>query len=143
MLNYKYVMDNKTSNDCGFLAIAFAICSANDLDPYSFIFNSQQLRAHLKDCFEKDELSLFPSEPRKTLKRNRVIMTEPVICYCKQTDFLERKKTDTKWETATCFACRKQYHRMCCQSFPEKYDIENMDMPRTFIDTSCILLLHC
>lgn len=107
-----------SSNDCGFLAIAFAVSLAFDLDPCSYIFHSKDLRLHLKECFERDQLTPFPGEMRKTLKRSITMMSESVIWTCRRTDFQDRKKTDSDWDVATCYVCRKKFHRMCVKNFP-------------------------
>jgi hypothetical protein len=44
-------MQDENTGDCGVLCIAFAVCIANGRDPTTLFFQSEVIRAHLRDCF--------------------------------------------------------------------------------------------
>ena len=52
------------SNDCGLYAIAVATSLAHQVDPTTVIFEQNEMRSHLAECFMKQKLTLFPTKKR-------------------------------------------------------------------------------
>ncbi len=112
------------SNDCGVLAIAFATSLAFGEDPTNRVYESQTIRAHLKACFEKNELTLFPSKPKNvTLKIT--MKTVKVYCHCRRTDYVDARviQKDSSWDMVQCEKCKDYFHRMC-DDFPQNTKLD-------------------
>ena len=58
-INMASVSNQSGSSDCGLFAIANVTHIAYDLDPSLCVFNQGQMRKHLIQCFEKEELKPF------------------------------------------------------------------------------------
>lgn len=54
------VQVQKGSKDCGVFVIAFLTSLAYNQDPGQIVYNQDQLRCHLCDCFTKGKLVPFP-----------------------------------------------------------------------------------
>ena len=50
----------KGSSDCGLYVIAMMTSLAYDDDPITQLYSQQELRVHLKQCFERGTLEPFP-----------------------------------------------------------------------------------
>ena len=70
------------SSDCGLFPIAYATAVALGQDPGHFLFNQQQMRAHLHDCFLNGMLTPFPHEERKAAKVNGIRNSDDIAVYC-------------------------------------------------------------
>ena len=67
----------------GVYAIAMMTSIAYKEDPVHVVYNQQDLRLHLKQCFEKGILTKFPiSEKRRLNKRMSKEKTCLVYCTC-------------------------------------------------------------
>ena len=67
----------KGSSDCGLYAIAMITSLANNDNPINMLYNQQELRLHLAECFEKGVLEPFPvSKKRRMTKR----FSKEIIC---------------------------------------------------------------
>ena len=54
------VATQKGSSDCGLYAIAKMTSIANNDDPVNLVYNQQELRIHLQQCFENGVIEKFP-----------------------------------------------------------------------------------
>ena len=52
------------SNDCGLYTIAVATSLAHQVDPTTVIFEENEMRSHLAECFMKQKLTSFPTKKR-------------------------------------------------------------------------------
>jgi hypothetical protein len=59
----EYVSQQEDANQCGLYAIAFAhmLCAGEDPSTILFSNSPQLLRKHLMSCFERGEISKFPT----------------------------------------------------------------------------------
>ncbi len=53
------------SADCGLFAIAVATALASVSDPTQIIFHQSEMRQHLADCLEKNNIVPFPVKTKK------------------------------------------------------------------------------
>ena len=93
---------------CGLYAIAYATHVAFGRDPCVFIFKQKEMRQHLTVCFEKKELTPFPTTrgKRSVFASRPNVLIVKVYCYCRCTDVGERMvRCDGQ--------CREWYHVKC------------------------------
>ncbi len=67
----KSCQKQRNGHDCGVFAIAFSVALANGQDPSSFFFDTKKMRSHLRECFSKNEFSLFPITSNRGVKSKR------------------------------------------------------------------------
>ena len=71
------------SSDCGLFAIAYITHIAHELDPSLCVFNQGQMRKHLIQCFEKEELKPFPILKERRSSGVTKVTNCKVYCYCR------------------------------------------------------------
>lgn len=95
-------------NDCGLFAVAYATALAFGQDPGRCLFNQQQMRPHLHNCFLYGMLTPFPHEERKVARgiriRNRDDIT--VHCHCRMPVLKDLAMIE-------CSKCTQWYHIAC------------------------------
>ena len=70
-------------SDCGLFAIAYATHLSNGLDPSLCVFNQAQMRQHIINCFESENLQPFPIiKKRRSSVLTKMIYIK-VYCYCR------------------------------------------------------------
>ena len=74
------VQQQKGAYDCGLFSIAFTYHVALGGDVSNAIFQQQEMRPHLKTCFEARELSPFP-HTKKTIKNYKLKITVVHSCF--------------------------------------------------------------
>ena len=97
-------------SDCGLFALAFASSLCSGLDPFACNYNQAQMHSHLLKCFEKLEITPFPSpdHPRK-LAHGRFLSMLIVPIYCIRR--LAWNKYDKK--RSPLVQCSSWYHQSC------------------------------
>ena len=63
------VATQKGGLDCGLYAIAMMTSIANNDDPVNLVYNQQELRIHLYQCFENEIIEKFPIFKGKRIKK--------------------------------------------------------------------------
>ena len=100
-------------SDCALFAIAFATTLCMDDDPHTSSYNQSAMRSHLMNCFNRQQMSLFPAADRQQRShRQRFISTQtvPVYCVCR----LPWNKHDFKrGPLVCCSVCGEWFHHMC------------------------------
>ena len=104
-LNFIDVQTQKGTCDCGLFSLAFATCLVNGCLPEKQLFAQDRMRAHLYECLQKGELTMFPvvkeRKPKKAVKSTDTI---PVFCDC-------RMPEDNSM--VQCSECEQWYHIHC------------------------------
>ena len=59
------VQKQKDSSSCGLFAIVFATNILEGISPAESEFNVNSIQKHLLECFEKQQLSAFPQNPKR------------------------------------------------------------------------------
>ena len=97
VLSYRKVQEQSGGADCGLFSIAFATALMLGEQPEAFFFNQQSMRKHLKKCFEKQTMQIFPRRRAKQ-ETDLIKCTEliPVYCICRMPDL-----TDSTWSGNT------------------------------------------
>ena len=94
------------SSECGLYAIAIATAIAFALDPASFVFRQEDMRAHIVECFEKGKMSHFPvTKTRRHTSQVEKVITIFICPRC--------KKTDDGTQMVQCESCFNWYHGSC------------------------------
>lgn len=116
----KNCQQQKNSYDCGVFAIAFATSLAFDQDPCDIVYDTKCMRNHLLLCFEKEELSPFPTlsvRPQRNSRDNRetreLAKSIEVYCHCRRIEYSLPTKDQEKWAMVQCTLCKEWFHRMC------------------------------
>ena len=68
--------------ECGLYAIAFATALALGKQPECYVFDQQEMRAHLRKCLLQRKMAMFPFKKTKRSKI-RSMQPFPVICSCR------------------------------------------------------------
>jgi hypothetical protein len=104
-------------NDCGIFAIAFATAICNGDEPASIVFDQNNMRKHLKTCFDNGKLTPFPERSRKRRIKAAKEDTLPVHCTCRLPD-----RGDLMIQ---CTKCKTWYHTTC------------VNIPKSFLRKNC------
>ena len=115
----KPIQIQKGGTDCGLFAIANAVSIASGYDPTQIIYNQHSMRQHLKNCYEHNHLSQFPTCSANLNNVNKSITRSSdlsLICDCRQP-----KAHKSYWglphgPTIKCHICHKSFHKMCVTS---------------------------
>ena len=91
-------------SDCGLFAVSMATDLCRDVDPYSSSYEQTRMRAHLKSCFERQQISPFPSST--VVKEQRILRTTVInlYCICRQPEICPM---------VACDNCGEWYHKEC------------------------------
>ena len=79
-VNYMDVHMQSGGYDCGLFAIAFATALVYGNQPGHFIFHQEKMRAHLIQCLQQQEMSLF--SVKKMRRSSRVKSDDEIRIYC-------------------------------------------------------------
>lgn len=96
----------KGSTDCGLYAIAMMTSIAHNDNPVNLIYNQQNMRIHLEQCFEKGMLEKFPFSKTRRITKQFSSETE-VFVYCKC------RLPDSGGRMIECDDCQEWYHIEC------------------------------
>ena len=92
------------SNDCG-LATALAY----EVDPATLLFEQNEMRTHLANCFMRQHLTQFPT--KKTLRTTNSILSTVTVYVCPAC-----KLTGNGIDMVQCEQCEIWYHNPCVLS---------------------------
>ena len=116
-IHYCDVQWQVDGNDCGIFAIAFATAICNGDEPASIVFDQNNMRKHLKTCFDNGKLTPFPERSRKRRIKAAKEDTLPVHCTCRLPD-----RGDLMIQ---CTKCKTWYHTTC------------VNIPKSFLRKNC------
>ena len=101
--------------DCGLFSIAFATALVFGKQPGPFFFVQQKMRAHLIECLERQEMSMFPiKKRRRTEFKVKTVDEIPIYCICRMPEL-----PNSAW--IECSSCKEWYHSDTCVKVPPKY----------------------
>ena len=100
------VATQKGGLDCGLYAIAMMTSIANNDDPVNLVYNQQELRIHLYQCFENEIIEKFPIFKGKRIKK-RISEELTYLIYCKC------RLPDDGTKMVQCDKCLEWYHVKC------------------------------
>jgi len=97
------------STDCGLYAIAMMTSIAHSEDPAKLVYNQQELRIHLMQCFEKEFMEKFPVSKKRKLRNKRISkeIVCNIYCSCRLPDYEDGSKM------IMCENCKEWYHEGC------------------------------
>ena len=109
------VATQKGSTDCGLYAIAMMTSLAYNENPSNLIYNQQDMRIHLEQCFEKGILEKFPfSKTRRVTKQFSSETDVAIYCKCRLPDPEDGSKM------IQCDNCQEWYHMECVKLDPQQ-----------------------
>ena len=76
------VATQKGSSDCGLYCTAMMTSLANNDDPVNVVYNQQEMRIHLRQCFENEVMEKFPISKARRMKK-RILKEIICLIYCK------------------------------------------------------------
>ena len=82
-LEWANVQKQPNVSDCGPFAIAFATALCHGQVPEEMFFDVTQLRQHLHDYIDKDQMELFPTRKRKYKKMTKKMQVIDLYCHCR------------------------------------------------------------
>ena len=98
--------------DCGVFSIAFATALVFGEKPGCFLFDQKKMRAHLLQCFERQQMSMFPIM-RKRRTGNKVKSFDEILVYCM---CRMPELPNSRW--IECSSCNEWYHSETCVKVP-------------------------
>ena len=110
-MRYSNVQMQAGADDCGLFSIAFATALCAGKDPHKCSFQQSEMRSHLKLCFERGELAMFPtSKPRRCASSIKSTKNFEVYCTCR---LPWDRNTSLFGNLAQCAKCRDWFHQRC------------------------------
>ena len=112
-LTFADVQMQAGGSDCGAFALAFATAICYGHSPGKFHFDQQCMRAHLIECLEKKQFTMFPI--RKARRQGSKIKSSeivPVHCICRMPEIKQASMIQ-------CSHCKQWYHGRHCVKTPE------------------------
>ena len=112
-LTFADVQMQAGGSDCGAFALAFATAICYGHSPGKFHFDQQRMRAHLIECLEKKQFTMFPI--RKARRQGSKIKSSeivPVHCICRMPEIKQASMIQ-------CSHCKQWYHGRHCVKTPE------------------------
>ena len=97
------------SNDCGLYAIAIATALVYEVDPSTLLFEQNEMRKHLVNCFMRQHLTQFPT--KKTRRTTNSILSTVTVYVCPAC-----KLTGNGIDMVQCEQCEIWYHNPCVLS---------------------------
>ena len=95
---------------------------AYDDDPITQLYSQQELRVHLKQCFERETLEPFPvSKTRRVKDRTAKEIAFSIYCKCQ----LPEPEDGSKM--VQCKKCQEWYHLKCLKSQLSIDQLESTD----------------
>ena len=113
-VNYMDVHMQSGGYDCGLFAIAFATALVYGNQPGHFIFHQEKTRAHLIQCLQQQEMSLFPVKKMRRSSRVKSDDEIRIYCVCRMPEL-----TNTTW--IQCSSCKEWYHSDTCVQVATKF----------------------
>jgi len=97
------------SNDCGLYTIVMMTSIAHNDDPAKLVYNQQEMRIHLMQCFEKGAMENFPVSKKRRLRNKRISKESlcNIYCSCRLPDLEDGSKM------IMCENCKEWYHEGC------------------------------
>ena len=124
----KSCQKQENTDDCGLFAIAFAVTLASGQNPSLSSYSPSQLRPHLVNCLQKNEIVCFPQATpadRVVLCKTKAIKKERVYCHCRRVHYEPKQVSSTggevesPWDAIKCTSCKEWFHRQC-ETWPQK-----------------------
>ena len=112
-LTFADVQIQAGGSDCGAFALAFATAICYGHSPGKFHFDQQHMRAHLIECLEMKQFTMFPI--RKARQQGSKIKSSeivPVHCICRMPEIKQASMIQ-------CSHCKRWYHGRHCVKTPE------------------------
>ena len=108
-LNYMDVTQQRNGYDCGIFSIAYAYDICRGKDPCQVDYNHKSIRRHLATCFEKKNITKFPSVGDRSIV-NRIRYSELIdlYCVCRMPE-----KCEGEEDMVECELCRIWFHQKC------------------------------
>ena len=123
------------SNDCGFLAIAFAVCLANDLANHLFYFPFSTNKSNWKRWGKS-----FSFRAQENVETVQGYHDRACNLLLQKNRFLGTKKTTPSGKPLLALPVTSNNIGCAVKVFRKKW--KNMDIPWTFIETYCTLSLY-
>ena len=112
-INSMNVVRQTGTKDCALYAIAYLMSLAHGEEPATYTYKQEEMRDHLLACFERKEITSFPSKNRK------------VKCYIQKTEsfdiYCDCRLPHTE-EMICCDKCKEWYHLSCSKAVIENID---------------------
>ncbi len=110
------VQQQEGVTDCGVYSIAAAYNAALGMDLRAVTYNPERMRAHLEQCFEKEELSPFPPAEKRVRRCKLAHLFVHVYCICGLPDSYDSQMIE-------CESCQQWFHFKCVglQSGPDSW----------------------
>ena len=112
-------------DDCSLFATAMATDLCNGIDPFGVQYKQGMLINHLRESFETEHMTTFPSTVHAGssvpgVKRALYASEVQVYCKCRQPEY---------YPMAACDVCDVWYHSMCVPIPPAVLDDTNDSIP--------------
>jgi hypothetical protein len=102
-----------SSNDCGVLAIAFAVSLLMGKSPSNITYDPARIREHLRTCLINGLFTSFPETSKRLLRVKRVTFEMEVFCICRQPYFPDEQAKSEDLRMAQCDVCKEWLHKRC------------------------------
>ena len=116
-INIVNVQMQAGGSDCGLFAVAMATDLCRGVDPYNLHYHQEQMRPHLKTCFERLTITSFPASLQSS-KKQRLLHTETVDIYC-------ICRFPEQLPMANCDICEMWFHSECVNVPSRVFEDEN------------------
>ena len=116
-INIVNVQMQAGGSDCGLFAVAMATDLCRGVDPYNLHYHQEQMRPHLKMCFERLTITSFPASLQSS-KKQRLLHTETVDIYC-------ICRFPEQLPMANCDICEMWFHSECVNVPSRVFEDEN------------------
>lgn len=133
-INVVNVQRQREASDCGLFALAMATDLCQQVDPVNLYYHQDQMRAHLKECFEQSNITPFPSTLNSKKNNERVVSSTEVeiYCLCRQPEVLPMIECDN---------CKTWYHADCASVSEHVLETLDEDTSLKWFCTTCEHLL--
>jgi len=117
------------STNCGLHAIAMMTSIAHADDPAMLVYNQQEIRIHLMQCFEKGVMENFSVSKKRRLRNKRITreISCNVYCLCRLPDFEDGSKM------IMCEICEEWYHERCIDREKAAFDFDSEYLLQMFV----------
>ena len=108
-LDIMNIMSQPDSSSCGLFAFACAADLVHKIDPTLSQYDAQQMRPHLRTCFEKGLITPFPiTKKRRVPLGSRIWKSEQLVLVCEC-----RMPRERKSPVILCMSCKNLFHIAC------------------------------